>query len=191
MLFSLYIKNYALIQELSVEFTPGLTIITGETGAGKSILIGALNLVLGERASSDLVRSGATKAVIEAVLKEVHSKKINTLLHAAEIETTSELILRRELSSSGQSRCFINDTPSTVSLLKQVGDVIIDLHGQHEHQMLLHADTHETLLDDFAGTTTAVITYKAARAKLLELQQQLKSLKKEASERTKYSLKIL
>jgi DNA repair protein RecN (Recombination protein N) len=182
MLFSLYIKNYALIQELSVEFTPGLTIITGETGAGKSILIGALNLVLGERASSDLVRSGATKAVIEAVLKEVHSKKINTLLHAAEIETTSELILRRELSSSGQSRCFINDTPSTVSLLKQVGDVIIDLHGQHEHQMLLHADTHETLLDDFAGTTTAVITYKAARAKLLELQQQLKSLKKEASE---------
>ena len=182
MLFSLYIKNYALIQELSVEFTPGLTIITGETGAGKSILIGALNLVLGERASSDLVRSGATKAVIEAVLKEVHSEKIDTLLNSAEIETTPELILRRELSSGGQSRCFINDTPSTVSLLKQVGDVIIDLHGQHEHQMLLHADTHETLLDDFASTTTEVSTYKAARAELLELQQQQNRLKQEAAD---------
>ena len=182
MLFSLYIKNYALIQELSVVFTPGLTIITGETGAGKSILIGALNLVLGERASSDLVRSGATKAVIEAVLKEVHSEKIDTLLNSAEIETTPELILRRELSSGGQSRCFINDTPSTVSLLKQVGDVIIDLHGQHEHQMLLHADTHETLLDDFASTTTEVSTYKAARAELLELQQQQNRLKQEAAD---------
>ena len=138
MLFSLYIKNYALIQELTIEFTPGLTIITGETGAGKSILIGALSLVLGDRASSDLVRSGTTKAVIEAVFKEVRSKKINTLLHSAEIETTAEIILRRELSTGGQSRCFINDTPSTVALLKQVGDVLIDLHGQHEHLSLIH-----------------------------------------------------
>ena len=182
MLFSLYIKNYALIQELSIEFTPGLTIITGETGAGKSILIGALNLVLGERASSDLVRTGSTKAVIEAVLKEVHSEKLDTLLNAAEIETTTELILRRELSSSGQSRCFINDTPSTAALLKQAGEILIDLHGQHEHQLLLHADTHETMLDDFAQTTAEVNAYKAARAKLQELHKQLVTLKKEAAE---------
>jgi len=182
MLFSLYIKNYALIQELSIEFTPGLTIITGETGAGKSILIGALNLVLGERASSDLVRTGSTKAVIEAVLKEVHSEKLDTLLNAAEIETTTELILRRELSSSGQSRCFINDTPSTAALLKQAGEILIDLHGQHEHQLLLHADTHETMLDDFAQTTAEVSAYKAARATLQELHKQLVTLKKEAAE---------
>ncbi len=182
MLCTLYIKNYALIQELTVEFTPGLTIITGETGAGKSILIGALNLVLGERASSDLVRSGTTKAVIEAVLKEVHSEKIKSLLHIAEIETTSELILRRELSTSGQSRCFINDTPSTAALLKQVGDIIIDLHGQHEHQMLLNTDTHETLLDDFARSAPEVTAYKTARSELQELQHQLNRLKKEAAE---------
>ena len=182
MLFSLYIKNYALIQELSIEFTPGLTIITGETGAGKSILIGALNLVLGERASSDLVRTGSTKAVIEAVLKEVHSEKLDTLLNAAEIETTTELILRRELSSSGQSRCFINDTPSTAALLKQAGEILIDLHGQHEHQLLLHADTHETMLDDFAQTIPEVSAYKAARATLQELHKQLVTLKKEAAE---------
>ena len=182
MLFSLYIKNYALIQELSIEFTPGLTIITGETGAGKSILIGALNLVLGERASSDLVRSGSTKAVIEAVLKDVHSEKLETLLNAAEIETTPELILRRELSSSGQSRCFINDTPSTAALLKQAGEILIDLHGQHEHQLLLHAETHETILDDFAQTILEVIAYKAARAALHEQHKQLVTLKKEAAD---------
>ena len=182
MLFSLYIRNYALIQELSIEFTPGLTIITGETGAGKSILIGALNLVLGERASSDLVRSGSTKAVIEAVLKEVHSEKLDNLLIAAEIETTAELILRRELSSSGQSRCFINDTPCTAALLKQVGEILIDLHGQHEHQLLLHADTHETMLDDFAQTASEVSSYKAARSVLHELHKQLVVLKKEAAE---------
>ena len=181
MLFSLYIKNFALIQELTVEFNPRLTIITGETGAGKSILIGALNLVLGERASSDLVRSGTTKAVIEAILKEVHSEKIESLLQAANIETVSELILRRELSSGGQSRCFINDTPCTAALLKQAGEELIDLHGQHEHQLLLHADTHEILLDDYALTTEEVSAYKNTRSLLQGLQQQLRRLKKEAA----------
>ena len=181
MLDSLYIRNYALIQELSVEFKPGLTIITGETGAGKSILIGAMSLVLGERASSDLVRSGTAKAVIEAIFKEVRSEKIDTLLNAAAIDTTQELILRRELSSSGQSRCFINDTPCTATLLKQAGEVLIDLHGQHEHQLLLHADTHESMLDDFAQSALEVRAYRAARSELQETQQQLNALNKEAA----------
>ncbi len=182
MLFSLYIKNFALIQELAVEFSPQLTIITGETGAGKSILVGALSLVLGERASSDLVRSGTNKAVIEAVLKDVDPEKIDTLLAAADIELAPELILRRELSSGGQSRCFINDTPCTVALLKQVGELLIDLHGQHEHQLLLRADTHETLLDEYGGTNQEVSAYKASRSGLQHLQQQLHQVKKEAAE---------
>jgi len=181
MLCSLYIKNFALIQELTVEFNPGLTIITGETGAGKSILVGALNLVLGERASSDLVRSGTTKAVIEAILNNVTSKKIERLLSASNIETASELILRRELSSNGQSRCFINDTPCTAALLKQAGEELIDLHGQHDHQLLLHADTHESLLDEFALATEEVATYKTTRSSLQGLLQQLSSLKNEAA----------
>ncbi|TLU81668.1 MAG: DNA repair protein RecN [Chlorobium sp.] len=181
MLCSLYIKNFALIEELTVNFNSGLTIITGETGAGKSILIGALNLVLGDRASSDLVRSGTAKAVIEAVLKDVNSEKIGNLLDASNIEPAPELILRRELSSSGQSRCFINDTPCTASLLKQAGEALIDLHGQHEHQLLLHADTHESLLDDFSLTASEVSVYKNTRSVLQGLQQQLASLKKEAT----------
>ena len=182
MLCSLYIKNFALIQELTVDFNPGLTIITGETGAGKSILIGALNLVLGERASNDLVRSGSTKAVIEAILKEVHSEKIESLLQAVNIETGPELILRRELSSSGQSRCFINDTPCTIALLKQVGELLIDLHGQHEHQLLLRADTHETILDEYGETNTEVSAYRRARSLLQDMQQQLLQLKKDAAQ---------
>ena len=182
MLFSLSVRNFALIQELSIEFKHGLTIITGETGAGKSILIGALNLVLGERASSDLVRSGANKAVIEAVLKNTGAEKIDTLLNTADIEPLPELILRRELSSSGQSRCFINDTPCTAALLKQVGELLIDLHGQHEHQLLLRTDTHETILDEYGGTNPEVTAYRTARSILQDLQQQLAGLKKDAAE---------
>jgi DNA repair protein RecN (Recombination protein N) len=182
MLFSLYIKNFALIQELSVEFRPGLTIITGETGAGKSILIGALNLVLGERASSDLVRSGTSKAVIEAVLKNAGSEKINALLKAATIDPMPELIIRRELSSSGQSRCFINDTPCTTALLKQVGELLIDLHGQHEHQLLLRPETHETILDEYSGTMPEVTVYRASRSLFQDLEQQLLRLKKNSAE---------
>lgn len=182
MLVSLYIRNFALIQELTVSFNPGLTIITGETGAGKSILIGALSLVLGERSSSDLVRSGTSKAVIEAILNDVHSEKIERLLHDANIETAQELILRRELSSTGQSRCFINDTPCTAAILKQTGEMLIDLHGQHDHQLLLHADTHESLLNDFAKTAQEVTAYKEARSALQEMQRGLETLKKEAAE---------
>ena len=182
MLFSLYIKNFALIQELSVEFNPQLTVITGETGAGKSILVGALNLVLGERSSSDMVRSGTNKAVIEAVLKNASTEKIDRLLLTADIEPAPELIIRRELSSAGQSRCFINDTPCTGALLKQVGELLIDLHGQHEHQLLLRADTHETILDEYGETNTEVTAYRATHSLLQDLQRQLSQLKKDAAE---------
>ena len=182
MLFSLYIRNFALIRELSVEFGPGLTIITGETGAGKSILIGALNLVLGERANSEMVRSGTSKAVIEAVLKNAGTEKINALLKTATIDPTPELIIRRELSSGGQSRCFINDTPCTTALLKQVGELLIDLHGQHEHQLLLRPETHETILDEYGAALPEVTVYRASRSLFQDLEQQLVRLTKNTAE---------
>ncbi len=152
MLRSLQIKNYALIEELSVDFESGLNIITGETGAGKSIIVDALSLVLGERADSDVVRRGAERAIVETVFGTAGNKKLKTLLRENEIDWGDELILRREISSGkSQNRCFINDSPVTLALMKETGDLLVDLHGQHEHQSLLRVDTHTDLLDEFGS----------------------------------------
>lgn len=182
MLSSLYIRNLALIRELTVVFTRGLTIITGETGAGKSMLIGALNLVLGERASSDLVRSGENKAVIEAVITAPLPKQLDSLLEEAGIERFQETILRRELSASGQSRCFLNDTPCTAGVLRQAGELLIDLHGQHDHQLLLNAASHEGMLDAFAGTEPETIVYRELYDGLSALYREKKKLAERARE---------
>ncbi len=162
MLKSLSIKNYALIDELELEFGTGLNIITGETGAGKSIIIDALSLVLGERATSDEVRSGADKSVVEGIFTISGNKKVQRLLDAAEIENGEEIIVRREVSQKGQSRAFVNDTPVPIAQLKELGDHLVDLHGQHEHQSLLRPETHIDLLDDFGGLDTLIKNFKTA-----------------------------
>ncbi|ASQ91041.1 DNA repair protein RecN [Prosthecochloris sp. GSB1] len=180
MLTQLYIKNFALIEELSIAFAPGLTIITGETGAGKSILIGALGQVLGARASADFVRSGSKKAVIEATLVPERPEVILPLLAEAGIDPAEELILRREIPVNGQSRCFINDSPCTLQVLKQAGDLLIDLHGQHEHQMLLHPEMHVSLLDDYAGLAPLLTSYREVRAELNATRKKLSRLRADA-----------
>ena len=181
MLTNLYIKNFALIEELSVEFSKGLTIITGETGAGKSILIGALNQVLGIRASTDLVRSGSSKAVIEAVLVPEKPERLSTLLEEAGLDPDEKILLRREISAKGQSRCFINDSPCTLQVLKQTGDLLIDLHGQHEHQLLLHPETHGSMLDEFGQLTDLVKSYQAAFTNLKNSRKELENLTADAN----------
>ncbi|HET6569671.1 MAG TPA: DNA repair protein RecN [Rhodothermales bacterium] len=150
MLRSLYIRDYALIEELDVEFDSGLNIITGETGAGKSILIGALKMILGERASTEVVRTGARKAVIEGTFDVADNPAIRTLLEANEVEPQPSIILRREISGTA-SRAFINDTPATAQLLRDVASNLIDLHGQHEHQSLLKTEMHLEMLDGFGA----------------------------------------
>ena len=152
MLKTLSIKNYALIEELTVEFSNGLVIITGETGSGKSIIIDALGLILGARSSADVVRKGSDRAVVEGTFHIAGNKKLQQILGDNGISAADELIVRREVSSKGQSRCFIADSPATLALQKQVGDLLVDLHGQHEHQSLLRLDTHIAMLDDFGGT---------------------------------------
>lgn len=184
MLKSFYVKNYALIDELRVEFGSGLNIITGETGAGKSILIDAMSLMLGERATTEVIRRGEEKAIVEGIVGMTEQKTLRALLAERDIDADDELILRREISTRGQSRCFINDSPVPVSVLKEVGDLLVDLHGQHEHQSLLRMETHIDFLDDFGGLDGLVKEFREAYdtlkklfAEREELSQQEKQLK--------------
>jgi DNA repair protein RecN (Recombination protein N) len=177
MLKTLLIKNYALIEELNVEFERGLNIITGETGAGKSIIIDALSLVLGERADTDSVRKGAEKAVVEGLFDTAGNQKLKKLLEKNEIDFSDELIVRREVSIKGQSRSFINDSPVTTSLLKEAGDLLVDLHGQHEHQSLLRTETHIDLLDDYGRLEGLVNEFSRAYHKTHQILNELKELK--------------
>ncbi len=194
MLKNLSIKNYALIDELEVEFGTGLNIITGETGAGKSIIIDALNLILGERAAQDEVRSGADKSVVEGVFTISGNKKVRRLLDAAEIEADEEIIVRREVSAKGQSRAFVNDTPVPVAQLKELGDYLVDLHGQHEHQSLLRAETHIDLLDDFGGLDNLIknfrIAYDGLNSELAEMKELISRREALKEKRELYAFQI-
>ena len=178
MLTSLEIKDYALIQNIQVEFNKGLNIITGETGAGKSILIGALGLLLGERASSETVRKGTKKSYVEGIFSIGDNDKVKRFLENNDFEYSEELIVRREISLKGSNRCFINDTPVQLSLIKQVGDLLIDLHGQHDHQSLLRVETHIEFLDEFCDLKKEFVAYTEAKKELMVIINEIKTLKK-------------
>lgn len=196
MIRELHIQNFALIDKLSVSFSEGLSILTGETGAGKSIILGALNMILGERADTDLIRQGADKAIAEAILWTGEHAVVEELLREAEIEVRSELILRREIRAAG-SRAFINDTPVPVQLLKKVGDLLVDLHGQHEHQLLLREEEHREVVDRFKAVRGAKVAYVEAFEELSALKRELAAVRKreaqlkEKSELYRFQLKEL
>lgn len=156
MLKTLTIRNVALIERLSVSFDAGFSALTGETGAGKSIIIEALNFVLGERGSRELIRTGAQKAAVEATFLLSPGGPVFDVLDALELEAEDgELVLSRELSLAGKNVCRVNGTLVSAAALKQVGDLLVDIHGQHEHQSLLDARRHLPLLDRFAAGETA------------------------------------
>lgn len=169
MLKTLQIKDYALIENITVSFHSGLNIITGETGAGKSILIDALGLLLGERASTEVVRRGTQKAVVEGVFDVSGNKKMKALLKELDIEFQDELIIRREISLKGSGRSFLNDTPAPLTALKDAGFLLVDLHGQHEHQSLLRKETHIEMLDEAAGLEKLRDGYESEYRKLRAL----------------------
>lgn len=178
MLRELRVKRFAVIEEVTAPFAPGLNVLTGETGAGKSILIDALLLLLGARAHPDLIRSDSDSATVEAVFDLDAGGEIPGILdelgHSAE---DGQLIIRRELSRSGRSRAFVNDTPATVGLLERLGDHLVEIHGQHEHQLLMEPARQLDLLDRFAGAeaargemATLVGQWEAARQELERLR---------------------
>ncbi|HOF94466.1 MAG TPA: DNA repair protein RecN [Clostridia bacterium] len=151
MLLNLNIKNIALIEQLQVEFSDGFHVLTGETGAGKSIIIDAVNFVLGERANKDLIKSGSEKASVEAAFNIEANAEVLQMIEELGIENDEEnvLILTRELSSTGKSICRVNNTLVNLSALKSISNFLVDVHGQHEHQSLLKEETHIEFLDSF------------------------------------------
>lgn len=183
MLRSLYVRDYALIEELEVDFSSGLNVITGETGAGKSILLGALKLILGERASTDHVRTGARKAVVEGVFEAAGGSAVEELLGSNEIDVleSGSVIVRREVSGT-HSRAFINDTPTTLNVLRDVAERLIDLHGQHEHQSLLREELHIEIIDAFGQLEPLVRKYQEAYKNVGALEKERKDLIRQEQE---------
>ena len=161
MLQSLYLENIALIETLGIELFPGFNVLTGETGAGKSIIIDAVNFVLGERTSRDLIRNGAARAKVEAVFNLNEGDAAFAALDALGIEYDgNELILSRELSAAGRNACRVNGTLVPVASLKSVSDTLVDIHGQHEHQALLDAENHISYLDAYCHAESLPIIEK-------------------------------
>jgi DNA repair protein RecN (Recombination protein N) len=167
-LLSLRIRHLALVDDLTWELGPGFTAITGETGSGKSIIVGALKLILGERADRALIRTGAESCTVEAVFEVRNPAEIDAQLEEAGVEPCQEgqLLLKRVFTAAGANRQFVNGTPTTLSVLKVLGERLVDLHGPHDHQSLLSTETQLSLLDAFASAEPARAKYEAAWRKL-------------------------
>ena len=157
----LRIKNLALVEELEWQMNPGFIAVTGETGAGKSIIIGALQLLLGERADKSLIRTGADLCTVDAVFTGNDLQKLNLQLVEAGVEPCeNDLIIKRSFSATGGTRQFINGSPTTLSILKNLGDDLVDLHGPHDHQSLLSPEKQLSLLDSFARAKERLDEYR-------------------------------
>jgi DNA repair protein RecN (Recombination protein N) len=182
MLKSLTIRNYALIESVEIEFESGLNILTGETGAGKSIIIDAMSLILGDRTTSGIIRKGSDKAIVEGIFGMTENEKVKVFLKQNEIDLQEDLILRREVTMKGLSRCFVNDSPVSLAVLKEIGDHLVDLHGQHEHQSLLRPETHSGLLDEFGGLDKLVDEYRESYNRLSVLFTELHALSRKEKE---------
>ena len=159
MLVKLYVQNYALIKDLDVELEDGLTIITGETGAGKSILLGALSLILGARADSSVLLEKNEKCVVEGTFG-IEKYDLSEFFASNELDYEPVTNLRREINPAGKSRAFINDTPVTINLLKELGDRLIDIHSQHQTLMLHDNSFQLNVIDSFAGISKLKTDYK-------------------------------
>ncbi|MCX6155429.1 MAG: DNA repair protein RecN [Candidatus Kapabacteria bacterium] len=185
MLETLKIVNFALIDELEITFSSGLNIISGETGAGKSIICDALLLTLGERANSEYIRSGTSKATVEAYFSTNLNPQISKILTENEIEINPHnLILRREIKDKGNSRCFVNDSPVTASILKKIGDYLVDFHGQHDHQSLLSAEKHIEILDSIGDYGDLFDLYQNEFSDQNKLLDELNNLRQRAKNLT-------
>lgn len=176
MLNSLHIRNYALISSLQIRFDKGLTVITGETGAGKSIIMGALSLILGHRADTSTLFDQSEKCVVEAVF-DVSGLHLEDFFTENNLDYHDDTIVRREIAVSGKSRAFINDTPVTLPLLKEFTSRLIDIHSQHQNLLFQNADFRTDVVDLFAGIKSQVAEYQKVLSELKDSERQLSELK--------------
>lgn len=173
MLTRLYISNYALIDRLEIDFQSGLTIVTGETGAGKSILLGALSLIMGERADTKAVRDTTQKTIVEATLS-ITDYGLQTLFEQADIDYDEDCILRREVSPNGRSRAFVNDTPVSLTFMREVATRLVDIHSQHSNMLLADPQFQLSIIDSLADNAKLREQYADIYGKYVDAQQKLK-----------------
>ena len=176
MLNQLHVQNFALIEDLKLNLQSGLNIITGETGAGKSILLGALGLISGKRAEQSIVRLGAKKCVIEGEFS-LKNYGLEKFFESNDLDFEEPSIVRREVALSGKSRAFINDTPVTLNVLKELGAQIIDVHSQHANLLLAKPEFTFKLLDSYSGKQKEVTSFQNKYLILLEKEKLLLALK--------------
>src|SRR5215207_3574842 len=180
MLQKLSIQNYAIIDELEIDFSSQLNIITGETGAGKSIIVGALGLILGQRAESNVLWNREKKCIVEGGFRgQVVNEQVISFLKENELDVHDELVVRREIAPNGKSRAFINDTPVNLAQLNHLSSLLVDLHQQFDTRELGDSDFQRDVMDALAGNAQLIHTYResfdaaqAARKQLLHLQEQ-------------------
>ena len=183
MLAYLYIRDFAIVRELSLAFEPGYTVLTGETGAGKSILIDALALVLGDRADSDVIRHGCQRADVSAGFALQPSHDASKWLKEHDLFDEPECVLRRVVEVEKPSRGFINGRPVPIQMLRELSDYLVDVHGQHEHQSLLRRDAQRQILDDYAGLEESVRRIEGQYHEMQSLRERLEALKQQTADR--------
>lgn len=182
MLKHLYIRNFAIIDELELDFKPGMTALTGETGAGKSILLGALNLVLGDRADNDSIKQGCEYAEIVAEFDTSHLEDVTSWLVTQELNADEECILRRRITKDGRSRAYVNSTPVNLQVIRELAEMLIDIHGQHEHQSMMKSTVQRQLLDDFAKHSSLLEAVSNLYVELKLVEEQLHHLQLTSNE---------
>jgi len=183
MLSKIYIRNFALIDELEVDLHSGMQVITGETGAGKSILLGALRLIMGERADSNIVGNPDEKSIVEATFK-INKEQHFSFFQENDLDFTTETIVRRELSSAGKSRAFINDTPVTLNVLKRFTENLIDIHSQFENSNLFEESYQFNILDGIGESTKEFSKYQSEYQRFINAKNKLKELENQLSKST-------
>src|SRR3972149_2952135 len=185
MLTELNIKNFAIIDSLNITFEKGFNVLTGETGAGKSIIVDAVDLVVGGRASSEMIRSGCEEAVVEAAFDISDVKGVSEKLGEMGIEKDDNLVIKRTLSASGKNKVFINGSMATIAMLSDVGEFLVDIHGQHEHQTLIKVERHIDVLDEYAALGPLRQEMSEIYSEWNRVKDELESLKSSEADKEK------